>query len=182
MGDLPCRLHNSSLTLALQKIWQLGCENAIVKLRLPHPRHDVFLRDWGYVRALLPETLGQLDPRHSQTGLATQLGVRFEVLELAFILDPHWQKAIDDGNLNFKDIQLISKQALNVIEWIEIQLQVKKSLWVQTDSSSLDPAMRKQLEEQLQAHVDRGDTAAAEVVRQFLENSTLAAQEKEKLK
>jgi len=169
---MPCRLDAPSLCLALKKIWQLCREDAVVKLRIPHPHHDVFLRDLGYVRALLPESLAQLDPRHSVTGLAAQLGVRFEILETALTLDHHWQKAIEEKKLNYDDIQLISKQALNVIEWIEMKLQIKKSLWVQGSSASpLEPVMRKQLEEQLAAHLARGDEKAADVIRKFLENS-----------
>ncbi len=142
-----------------------------MKLRIPHPRHDLFLIDLGYIRGILPETLAQLDPRHSPTGLAAQLGVRFEILETSLTLDPHWQKAIAEEKITYEDIQLISKQALNVIEWIDMRLQVKKSLWVHAGPSPLDPGMKQQLLDQLQAHMARGDEQAAAVIRQFLENS-----------
>jgi len=175
LGDLPCRLTGSSLLLALQKIWLIGADDAVVKLRIPHPRHDMFLMDLGYIRALLPETLTQLDPRHSTTGLHHQLGVRFDTLQVLSILDSHWQKAMDEKNLNEADINLISKQASNVIEWIEMQLQIKKSLWVQAGSTAIDGAMRKQLQEQMQAHLTNGNEAAAAVIRQFLESAQVKA-------
>jgi hypothetical protein len=176
LGDLPCRLSGSTFALALQNIWRISADDAIVKIRIPHPRHDVFLHDLGYIRPLLPETLGQLNPRHSPTGLATQLGVRFEILETAFSLDPHWQQAIGEEKLTYEDIQLIAKQALNVIEWIDMQLQVKKSLWVETTAAAaenfaLDASMRQQLLNQLQAHTDRGDEQSAAVIQQFLNKS-----------
>jgi hypothetical protein len=177
LGDLPCRLSGATLAMALRNIWRISADDAIVKIRIPHPRHDVFLRDLGYVRALLPETFEQLDPRQSLTGLATQLGVRFEILETTLSLDPHWQEAVDEGKLIQEDIQLIAKQALNVIEWIEMQLQVKKSLWVETTAESagnfaIDASIRQQLLSQLQTHTARGDEQSAAVIQQFLNKSS----------
>ncbi len=173
LGDLPSRLTGATLAVAFQKIWQFGAEGATVQMRIPHPRHDSFLIDLGYVQALLPETFMQLDQRHSKTGLANQLRVNFEVVETAFVLDPYWQAAVNEGQASVEDIQLISRQASNVIEWIDIQLRVNKSLWVEAGATKLDPEMRRQLQEQLQGHVDRGDEQAANVIRKFLENASV---------
>lgn len=172
MGDLPCRLSRPDLALALQKIWHISKEGAQIKLRIPHPRHDVFLADLGYVSALLPETFEHLN----------QLSIRFETVEAAFILDPHWKAALDEKKVTFEDIQFISKQASNVIQWIDLQLQVKKSLWVETSFSPLTTAMRQQLQSQLQAHIARGDEKAAAIIRQFLDSPANAPlEEKSKI-
>lgn len=171
LGDLPCRLTGSSLTLALQKIWKCSAEDALVKIRIPHPRHDLFLTDLGYVRAILPETLTELDPRFSKTGLATQLAVRFETISVAMGLDPQWQKSVDAGEITYADIEVISKQAANVIQWMDIELQIKKSMWIQTAASPLTDDMRKQLTDQLQSHLTRGDQQAAATIQKFLDSS-----------
>lgn len=171
LGDLPCRLTGPNLALLLQRLWQSCVDDAEIKFRIPHPRHDVFLIDLGYVQALLPATFAQLDPRTSSTGLANQLKVRFEVQEVSFTLDPFWQKSVNDGIHTYEDIEVISKQAMNVIQWVDMKIQVKKSLWISTEATKLDPEMRKQMQDQLQAHIARGDMKAAAIVQQFLDNS-----------
>ena len=147
--------------------------DAIVKIRIPHPRHDQFLMDIGYVRGLLPVSFAQLDPRHSITGLAKQLGVNFEILESSYELDSHWQNAMTaplEGQepLNAEDIELISKQASNVIQWINITLQAKKTAWISTENSPLEPEMRQQLMEQIALNQARGNTEAVKVINNFL--------------
>lgn len=173
LEDLPCLLEGSSLSLALSTIWKICADNALIKIRIPHPRHDQFLMDIGYVRGLLPTSFIQLDPRHTTTGLAQQLGVNFEVLETTYELDSHWQTAMTSplegqGPLNAEDIELISKQASNVIQWINITLQTKKSPWISTESSPIEPQMRKQLMEQLALNQERGNTEAVKVINNFL--------------
>ena len=157
-GDLFCRLENSTLLPLLQKTWKAGTDDALIQMQVPHPRHDIFLQDLGYVRGFLPESFLNLE----------WLGIRFEIAEVAYMLDSHWQKSVDDGSVTYEDIQLISKQALNVIQWVTITLKIKKSLWKKSDSPILTPEMKKQLMEQLQGHIDRGDQQAANVLRQFL--------------
>lgn len=171
--DLPCLLDGASLSLALSKLWKMCSADAIVKIRIPHPRHDQFLMDIGYVRGLLPVSFAQLDPRHSITGLAKQLGVNFEILESSYELDSHWQNAMTaplEGQepLNAEDIELISKQASNVIQWINITLQAKKTAWISTENSPLEPEMRQQLMEQIALNQARGNTEAVKVINNFL--------------
>jgi hypothetical protein len=153
----------------LQKIWHLCTEGAEVRVRIPHPRHDLFLQDLGYVRGLLPETFAQLNPQTSPTGLAGQLGVRYEILETSFSLDPYWQTAVDEGKVTYEEIPLIAKQASNVIARMEIKMQIKKSLWIETQTSPVTEAMKKQLQEQMEGHRARGDEQAAAVIQKFLD-------------
>jgi hypothetical protein len=169
LADLPCRLQPGELAKFLQKIWFSCSEGAMVFMRIPHPRHDTFLRDLGYVRGLLPETFLQLDATHAETGLHRQLGINFKLMEAQFQLDPLWQQAIDSKENTYEEVELISRQGNNVIEWMQIALQVTKSLWVPKSTVHLDAAMERQLMEQIQAHVDRGNEEAAAVVRKFLQ-------------
>lgn len=140
-------------------MWQLCADGAEILFRFPHPRHDVFFSDLGYVRGLLPEAFA-----------ANQLGVRFEIKETSLTLDPHWQNAINEGSVTYDEIDAIAKQVSNVIQWIDMKFQVQKSLWVQAPSSRLEAGMVKQLQDQLASHEARGDEKSASVLRQFLAN------------
>ena len=168
LADLPCRLERNSLMLALRKFSDLGAEDALMKVRIPHPRHDEFLKNIFYQTALLPETFAELDLRTSTTGTAVKLGVNFEVLETAYELDPHWQNSVDQGKVTYKDIELISQQASNVVAYVRIDLVIHKSNWVQTKNSVLTDAMKTQLQEQIDMHVSRGNHDAAQVIRKYL--------------
>lgn len=168
LGDLPCRLQASDLTLLLQKLWAASQEDCELRVRIPHPRHDIFLRDLGYVRGLIPETFAELDLRLSQTGLAKQLGVFFELQQTSLQLDPHWQRSVDEGKISYEEIGVIAKQASNVIEWIVLVMKVRKNLWMQAPQTQLDEKMRKQLEEQMQNLLARGEKESAKVIENYL--------------
>ncbi len=168
LGDLPCRLEGKTLHRALQRIWHSATEGAEVSIRIPHPRHDVFLSDLGYVRAILPDAFLALDPSQAVGSSHQPLGVRFEFLESQMELDPQWQAAVDAKEISYDDLAMISRQANNVIQWVTIRLRAKKSAWTATSTVPLAPEMRKQLEEQLQMHISRGDENAAQVIRNFL--------------
>lgn len=179
LADLPCRLNAANLGFLFQKIWKICSEDAIVQFRIPHPHHDSFLKDIGYVRALLPESFAQLDSRTSTTGLAQQLGVQFETLDIGFLLDPQWQQALDEKKVTLEEIQTHAKHALNVIECFEIKLKCKKSLHSEIKNTEikvpfLDEPMKRQLLEQMQNYVTKGDLKNAELIRQILDKQFTA--------
>lgn len=160
IGDLPCRLDGRSLQDFMHTLWNLAKSEATIKIQIPHPRHDAFLQDFGYIRALLPEAF-----------INHQWSHFFEVAERSYLLDPYWQAALDRKEVTLEDIEMISRQANNVIEKIEIVLRVKKEVQefkpVQL-TKPISAEMRCQLEDQRQVHIQRGNHEAAAVIEQFL--------------
>jgi hypothetical protein len=170
LGDLPCRLETAALQSFMARLWSICAEGAQIKIQIPHPRHDIFIEDIGYVKALLPESFAQLDLKKSTTGIARQLGVNFEFVDAIANLDPHWQDAIDRKEVTLDDIALISIQACNVVQWNSIELKVRKSMWVEANPQAfLTSEMRQQLTDQMHAQMARGDVNAANVIKTFLE-------------
>jgi len=154
LNDLPCRIDGSALPHCLRALWKIAGEGATLSIRIPHPRHDSFLKDIGYVRPLLPEAFFK--------GIG---GISFKHIETALILDPFWQKAVDEKEVTYEEIHEISKQACNVIEWMNIRLEVNKF-------KLLTPEMREQLVRQIGDTEARGDYKAAETIRKFLEKES----------
>ncbi len=141
-----------------------------MNISLPHPRHDYFFNDLGYLNALLPETFLEFDPQNSVLGLHHQLGVRYEVQETRFEFDALYE------NEKIEDLEKLSKKYNNVIVFFHQKVIIRKSLWVETSaenlkSQMLTPDMEKQLREQYQLAVSRGDLAAAQVIQKFLKDN-----------
>lgn len=163
-ADLPSRIEKQYLIQFFQVFNKLSAEGAEWSFQVPHPHHDFFLSDLGYVSALLPETFLSLKNK----------GLNFEMQETAFILDPEWQKSIDAKEITYDDIKDISKQALNVIQQFQMKLKIKKSAWSEAPmtesfvSSVMTPEVLQQLNDQLKSAVDRGDLKTAEVIKSFI--------------
>lgn len=170
LSDLFCRIDRTSFLIAVKQIWKWASDFAILNISLPHPRHDYFLNDLGYFNALLPETFLELDPQNSFLGLHHDLGVRYEVQETRFEFNPFYE------NEKMEDLERLSKTNNNVIVLFHQKIIIRKSLWVETSTENLGqqmvtPDIEKQLREQYQVAVNRGDLAAAEVIQKFLKDN-----------
>ncbi len=171
LGDLPSRLDPRALALCWKKIWGFCREGATVKVRVPHPRHNTFLRDFRYITPLAPESFEELDPRSSRLGLPQQLGINFEIILVGLELDPYWQQKVDEGRQTYDEISLLSRHVHNVVAWINVEFKVHKSPWIRIAASQLDPAERAQLLDQLETHAARGNLDLHQTIQNFLEDS-----------
>lgn len=134
-----------------------------LKIQMPHPRHDAFLKNLNYSTALLPEALIA----------STKKMQRSSTAEVTMALDPEWQKAIDEKEVSLADIDQIAKQANNVIQSYSIHWKVKKKGWAEVDAEEsenmpLTPDMIKQLQEQLELAKKRNDLKTVESIQGFL--------------
>lgn len=176
LRDLFCRIeHRDDFYRVIQELWRVAAPDAILKLDLPHPRHDTWLLDPGYVRPLLADTLKTFQRHEWNSPLADRLGVNFEITEVTVSLDAHWQQALSSGAVTEADIGQVAQQAANVIEWQSIQWVARKGEVVRSASVAENNAgmgltadMRAQLQSQAEAYIARGDTENARKVAQFL--------------
>jgi hypothetical protein len=130
-----------------------------------HPRHDAFVSEIEYLSPLLPTTLLRFE----------RPGFSFEPLETAVILDPGWQKAVNQGEISYEDIESISLQANNVIQAYRMQVRLRKTQWRSVGPAGapfpknlLTPDVRRQLQEQHQAAIERGEVEKAAVIAKTL--------------
>jgi hypothetical protein len=157
--DLPCRLPKTQLTALLQRLCFMAKANAQISFHLPHPRHDRFLMDADYVTPLLPETLQDV---------ASKLGLPLEIEDVIMELDADWREAVEKKELTYEEVAGQSRHAANVIEWIQVKIKVDKNAFRVATTPALTPAMRKQLMDQLQMQMDRGNTQAVATIQKFL--------------
>lgn len=170
LGDLFGRIGRISFLIAVKQLWWAASDFAVLNIYSAHPRHDIFVNDLGYLNALLPETFLELDPQNSILGLHHQIGVRFEIQETQFEFDPMY---VDQ---KIEDLEILAKKNNNVIAFFQQKIIARKSLWVETSAVGLDkkiltPDMEKQLREQYQSAVSRGDLQAASVIQNFLKEN-----------
>lgn len=113
------------------------CQNdALVRITVPHPRHDHFLNDPTHVRPISPQLLGLFSKAlnddwkakgASNTPLAHQLGVDFEIiLPYSIDFDEPYKTMIQKGLLSKKDWELALRERNNVATEYRIELRVRK--------------------------------------------------------
>jgi hypothetical protein len=172
LADLFCRIERPTFLKLVKQIWYWADDFCELQIHLPHPRHDIFINDFGYCNALLPESFLDLDPQNSILGQHQNLGVRFEIAETQFEFDSIYE------NESIEKLEALSKTNLNVIAFFKQKITIRKSLWIEvadlsnnSNSKLLTPEIEKQLREQYQMAIQRGDLNAAQVIQNFLNNS-----------
>jgi predicted SAM-dependent methyltransferase len=117
----------------IKEIYRISTPGAAVEILVPHPKHDDFTDDPTHVRAITQSGLRLFSKSMnyewmtkgcSNTPLAFQLDVDFEIRDHHWILDPVWAEILKD-----KDECMVSQAARrynNVVREIQIILEVLK--------------------------------------------------------
>lgn len=117
----------------LKELYRVCCNNTVIDIRVPHPRHDIFLIDPTHKRPIYPHTLDMfskarnkrdVDNNGSETPLGLIHNVNFEVIDHSFILDPYWQPKF--AMMSEDECEHIARSLNNVITEILIKLLVIK--------------------------------------------------------
>jgi hypothetical protein len=120
----------------MREIYRVCQPDAIVKITVPHPRHDNFLNDPTHVRAITPALMGLFSRANcdlwqaqgaSNTPLAHYLNVDFEVVRAEVKLDEPYLSALANGQLGADDAQMLLRERNNVATEYSIDLRVQKS-------------------------------------------------------
>ena len=113
----------------LQEMYRVCLAGAVVKVRLPHPRADIFLGDPTHQRPVMPGTLimfsqGQIKKFREQGILLTPFG---EYLGVDFYMDLpikyHFAKGVDPMA---PDIEWQIKHLNNIVQEFELTMRVVK--------------------------------------------------------
>ena len=119
----------------IKELYRVCADGAVVKIAVPHPRHDDFLTDPTHVRPILPEQFHMFSKRHNRdwreegfanTPLAEYLDVDFEVEDVQWVPDDLLAPAIKSGELSIDELAHMARHQNNVLKEAKIVLRVRK--------------------------------------------------------
>ncbi|MGO9988415.1 MAG: class I SAM-dependent methyltransferase [Steroidobacteraceae bacterium] len=129
-----CAEADSFLAL-MRELYRVCCNEAVVQIRVPHPRHDDFMDDPTHVRIITPQMLNLFDRKKndewrerkcSNTPFAYYLGVDFEVTRAEVLLAEPYLTQLQTGNLTTEQVDLEVRTKNNVAKEYRIALRVRK--------------------------------------------------------
>ena len=122
-------LTTPELFYCMQEMYRVCKTDAVVKVRLPHPRADIFLGDPTHQRPIMPGTLlmfsqGQIEKLRSKGVVLTPFG---KYLGVDFYLDPKivWRFA-EGVDANAPDIAWQMKHLNNIVQEFDATMRVVK--------------------------------------------------------
>lgn len=119
----------------IKELWRVCRDGALVRITVPHPRHDDFLDDPSHVRPVTVAGLQLLSRKANEewiaigaanTPLAMQLGVDFDVVQVENMLDEPWASKMQSGGITEAEILQDAKRYNNVIKELRIVLKAIK--------------------------------------------------------
>ena len=120
----------------MQELYRICKNGTIVKIKVPHPRHESFLGDPTHVRAITVPLLQLFDRQLNEewikgsfanTPLAIQLGVDFVVSKIDYTLDEPYASDYGAGRLSAADLQTAIQRYNNVASELSIELVARKA-------------------------------------------------------
>lgn len=120
----------------IKELWRVCRDGALVRITVPHPRHDDFLGDPTHVRPITVAGLQLLSRkaneqwiamRAANTPLAMQLGVDFDIVQVETLLEQPWLSRMESGQMTDAAILEDAARYNNVIKEQLIVLKAIKS-------------------------------------------------------
>lgn len=119
----------------MQELYRVCEHNAVIKISVPHPRHDCFIHDPTHVRPITKACLDLFNKRLNRewiemnapnSKLGLYLDVDFEVTRHVFVLDEPWQSDFQSGAVTEKQVLDAVRCYNNVVKRIDMDLVVRK--------------------------------------------------------
>jgi len=119
----------------MKELYRVCRAGALVRIRVPHPRHDFFLTDPTHVRPILPATFALFSKRHNRdwgragaanSPLALYHDVDFEIEEHSLLLDEPYRSQLKEGRITQAEAQALVGKYNNVASEVRITLRVVK--------------------------------------------------------
>ena len=119
----------------MQELYRVCRAGAIVRVTVPHPRHDTFLADPTHVRPITPLLFSLFSKKlnrewgaqgHASTPLALYHGVDFELESSAYVLEEEYARHMSEGGHGEAELQRLLRTFNNVAAEIVMQLRVVK--------------------------------------------------------
>ncbi len=119
----------------IKELYRVCNHGAVVKINVPHPRHDNFLADPTHVRPILPLGLSLLDKQRNrldlerngrESKLGLMLDVNFVIEQVEYLADGEIQMQIQNNKISQQDLDRLLKFQNNICEEIYILWRVIK--------------------------------------------------------
>jgi len=119
----------------MKELYRVCAPGALVRIVVPHPRHDDFLGDPTHVRVVTPDVLNLFSKRLNlewrRTGaanspLALYHGVDFDLVELQEVLERKYLEDYESGRLTKVELEQIISERNNVVREFRMTLKVIK--------------------------------------------------------
>lgn len=119
----------------IKELYRVCAPDAVVRIAVPHPRHDDFLTDPTHVRPILPDQFHMFSKRknaewrkagYANTPLAEYLDVDFEVEDVQWAVDDVWMARLQAGEIDKDRLAELARTQNNILKEAKITLRVKK--------------------------------------------------------
>ena len=119
----------------IKEFYRVCHNNSLIKIVVPHPRHDDFLSDPTHVRPITILGLQLFDKELNlkwekknvaNSPLALINKVDFKIIRAKYNLDDNYAKNIEENKIDEKKIDNDALRYNNVVTEVEIDLQVRK--------------------------------------------------------
>lgn len=119
----------------MKELWRVCRDGALVRITVPHPRHDDFLSDPTHVRPITVPGLQMFSRKVNEqwramgaanTPLAIQLGVDFDLVQVETVLEEPWASRMQNREITDQEILLDASRYNNVIKEQRIVLKAIK--------------------------------------------------------
>jgi hypothetical protein len=127
----------SDLYLAIIKeLWRVCRPGALVRIVVPHPRHDHYLNDPTHVRPITVQGLEMFSQKRNRewrkksipnTPLGLYLGVDFEIVSFDVLPDEPWRGRLQRGEMQPAALQEAMAMYANVIMETTIVMRALKA-------------------------------------------------------
>lgn len=110
----------------VKEMYRVCCKNAIIDVRVPHPRHDYFLGDPGHCTMITVESMNRFD-QSIESGLMNYgktNGVNFTLISHNYIPEPFFEEQCK--NLSIDQCNMMARIYNNVIQEIHFKMRVVK--------------------------------------------------------
>lgn len=119
----------------MKELHRVCRDGALVRIRVPHPRHDSFITDPTHVRPLLPATFALFSQRLNRewaragaanTPLGLYHGIDFEIEEHNLLLEEPYRGMLKEGRITQAEAQAMVEKYHNVASEVRVVLRVVK--------------------------------------------------------
>jgi len=119
----------------IQELYRVCADKAVVRINVPHPRHDNFIDDPTHVRIITPGVMSLFDRKQNlewirtkavNTPLSMYLDVDFYMQEMTAILPAHYHTQLQSGKITNDEIMAITTERNNVVEEYRMVLIARK--------------------------------------------------------
>jgi len=119
----------------MQELYRVCKPNALIRIHVPHPRHDNFLGDPTHVRVITPPLLSLFSKKNnfhwknigaSNSPLGIYLDVDFEVKNVTRVLEQKYLVMLQTKQITNEELTVLVNERNNIVTEYHIELSVIK--------------------------------------------------------